>query len=254
MKSKLLHWLKNLLIVLAVLAAIILIGYAGLQYHFRAVATLGGGTNEFFPGIQYKGVQYDIVHFEFKEGKFIGTAKWNEKGYDSLESRMWCALYTVKDDKERNFLYYYDGDSGNTYVREGYVIPTSGEVTAVFNDGESMTQDEYAILMFQKIAALTGEKSNFYTDNLAGARREFYFAYNNCPVAAHNPGSIVFANDNFYFVAPGESKFTRVQDMVGWGKGIIITDEDIIAFLLGNPIFILPSSYEQSLPETTQTP
>ena len=181
----------------------------------------------------FQGDKFVSRYFEFIEGKSYGKAA------TLSENRPWprsdvCGVY---GDSNLDFLFVYDGDNSHWYVREGVVIPTNGRITAVFHQG-SVTREKSDIALFEKISALEGESVEFRTDNIAAAEREFYFAYNDCPVASFSPGSVVYADDKFFFVKTGDSYYYG-------GEGIVIRDPDLINFIKRNPIFILPATYPE---------
>ena len=194
----------------------------------------------------YDGSYYREQHFVYKErGKRLGGVEERRGRKVEFFQISPGSVYAINDDDNHDFLHviYFRGLK-RRYVREGIEIPTSGTVTEVYNDSYSSTTDAADIKMFQRIANLTGELTAFTTDNLAASQREFYFAYDNCLVAAHTPGSIVYAEGNFFFVKEGDADFTNFPDMVGAGKGIIITDPAMLDFIKADPILVLPASYD----------
>ena len=207
----------------------------------------------------YAGFEFDT--FTFREDEFVSQyfEFTNGKSYGKMAYRgesnpvSWSNVRGVKGDSKPNFLFVHDGDNAHHFVRKGVSIPTTGEISAVYCRGANHYQREHGvtrkdtdIAMFKKISALDGELVEFQTDNLAAARRQFYFAYNDCPVAAFSPGSIVYAEDQFFFVKTGDSAFsyhTEGNSMHGSGQGVIIQDSTLIEFIKKDIILILPASY-----------
>jgi len=196
----------------------------------------------------YNGNHYSRQTFQYKErGKRLGGIENYKNQKVEFKPLAMDGVYAIKGDANHDFLFVTMGIRGYTacYIRDGVEVPTSGTVTEVYNDFHSSTTDPSDIAMFERIANLTGEITEFKTDNLAASQRDFYFAYDNWPVAAHTPGSIVYAEDAFFFVKQGDvSSFGDYPDMTYVGKGIVITEPELIDFIKRDPVFILPASYD----------
>lgn len=245
MKEKVNAFIKSRAFIIAIFVLLLAGLVAKIFYDSRIVGYFNANDSEF----SYRNWHYTEQSFQFIEDKYLGVSDYDrEKRFDFI-SVFRGSVYSVKGDSNYNYLYAYNGDYGYTYVKDGTVIPTSGTVTAVYCEGAhvyrngfGVTEEQEDINMFQRIASLSGESVSFKTSHLAAAQREFYFAYNNCPVAAHQAGSIVYADGKFFFVKAGDSRNKQIPEE-GEGKGIIITDSEILNFIKGNPILILPASY-----------
>jgi len=226
------------------ITAVLIAAIAALLFDVN-VGRFVGAESDF----SYNGNHYARQTFQYKErGKRLGGIEGRDhKRIDFGLSGAGDGVYTIKGDDNHDFLYVTMGFRGlkGTYVRDGVVIPTSGTLTAVFNDSRNSTTDPADIAMFERIANLTGDVAEFRTDNLAHNQRAFYFAYDHWPVAAHMPGSIAYAENAFFFVKQGDvTSFGDYPDTTYVCKGIVITEPDLLDFITRNSIFILPASYD----------
>jgi hypothetical protein len=191
----------------------------------------------------FRGAGYNISEpFAYEDGKCIGKI---DMPWNALLDR---SIYTVKNDKNYNFLVV--PDLHDYYIKEGVEIPTSGTVTAVFGDiGGVVTYKQSDIDMFIRIASVSGNEYTFTTDNFGRCGRSFDFAYNNCPVAVDGKGYVVFADNKWLFLSR-ENYFGKGNKPnyihSGTFTGFEIKDKDMIEFIEKNPIYICPASYESS--------
>jgi len=220
--------------VFAALIAVFLVLFGDIRI---GPANAGRFTELERTGFVYNGRNYRAQAFQHSgTARFLGGIEGHSSG---------SGIYAIKGDNNRDFLYVTTGFRGfkGTYVCQGVVIPTSGTVTEVFSGFRSSTTDFADIAMFERIASLTGEMIEFEVDYLNDTRK-FYFAYDNWPVATHSPGFIEYADGNLLFVRAGDSYYIDFpSSMAGAGRGIVITDPDILRFLETDPLFLLPGSY-----------
>jgi len=185
-------------------------------------------------GFEYDGNHYSRQKFQYGErGKRLGGVEGYKHQRIEFKPFAGDGVYAIAGDDDHNFLYVTMGFRAlkACYVRDGIVIPSSGTVTEVYNDFHASTTDATEIAMFQRVASLTGELTAFEAENLGASQREFYFAYDNWPVAVHTPGSIVYAEGNFFFVKSGDSSYTSfLGSMAGTGEGIVISDPELLDF------------------------
>lgn len=208
----------------------------------------------FVRGVEYDYLSYNETEysrqwpdFHFTRGRRLGGIEWDEHSDKITFQIRDGGIYAIRGDADHDFLWVNTGFRGDrgSYVRDGVEIPVSGTVTEVYNNYNQSTKKPADIAMFERIASLTGEMTEFTTDNLAGNQRKFYFAYDNCPVAAHTPGSIVYADGNLLFVKEGDSSYDQEDWWSGSGKGIVITEPNMLEFIKANSWALLPGSYEE---------
>jgi hypothetical protein len=193
----------------------------------RVVASLGEGAGT------YNGSKYTFHGFQFEKDKYLGE---NVNGFN---------LYSVKNDSLCNFLVVI-GDNTDCYVKDGCEVPKSGEVTAVFSNYK-VTYNHEAIEKFKQISTYSGKEYTFKTDNLANCGREFWFAYNNCPVAdGYNYIGYVVYTDNKWMFLNIKNYFSGRNASISGGtfSATIITDKNLTDFLEKGIIDIRPASYK----------
>ena len=194
----------------------------------------------------YEGEHYNLQKFQHKRGKRLGGIEHLKQQTFEFKPLASDGVYAVEGDDNQNFLFITYGFRAmkGCYVRDGVEIPMSGAVTEVYNNYSQSTTNSADIAMFERIVKLSGEMTEFMVDGLASSQRKFYFAYDNCPVAAHTPGSIVYADGNLLFVKEGDTSYDPEDWWSGTGKGIVITEPDLLEFILANSWALLPGSYE----------
>jgi hypothetical protein len=149
-------------------------------------------------------------------------------------------VYAIKGDMENNFLIEW-GDNTDCYMKEGYEIPTSGTVTAVFAYGKKLTEKQNEIDAFIEIAKNEGEKYTVSTKNVQHDAKDFFFAYEGCPVAIFE-GYIAYIDGKWFFITRLDySNFTASLDFLNpenrstyKGAASLIADETIIKILEKN--------------------
>jgi hypothetical protein len=193
----------------------------------RVVASLCSGAGT------YNGSKYTFHGFQFEKDKYLGD---NVNGSN---------LYSVKNDSLCNFLVVI-GDNTDCYVKDGYEIPKSGVVTAVFSD-YNVTYNQETIEKFKQISTYSGEEHTFTTDNLANCGRRFWFAYNNCPVADGFDciGYVVYTDNKWMFLN-NKNYFSGRNASISGGtfSATIIADKNLTDFLAKGIIDIRPASYK----------
>ena len=208
----------------------------GVGISFGLVALLAGliidinvGYFVGHAGIMYEGTYYEeLVSVRCKgRGRRLGGLENQPERRITHKPLLGGGVYAVIGDKNHDFLLVdigWVGGSSGPYVREGVEIPTSGTVTEVYDDFGRSSGNPAVIAMFEKIAGLTGEMTEFET-SFHNNCIVLYFAYDDCPVAVHNPGFVVKIGEQLFFVKEGDANFND-----GTGKGIVITDPEIIRF------------------------
>lgn len=122
-----------------------------------------------------------------------------------------AVVHELAEDPSHTFLMVRHG--GNTYyaVREDYVVPTEGDITAfVWGDTQYVT-DEAACNALQEVVATADTMPTFYfeTDNLyqydgdAQRIKTMYVAYEGCPAATDFVGHIGKVNGKTVYITEG---------------------------------------------------
>ena len=132
-------------------------------------------------GLQWKNAVYIPCSGEYTEVKTIAKTsdgKWN--------------INSVKEDNSHTFVVVRSFLDQQLFVREDYVIPRDGEVTAIAWDGIKITDYSFCQAV-NEIYTNDGETFEYNTEGIfmlteTQRMRKVYFSYENCPVAVNSRG------------------------------------------------------------------
>lgn len=163
--------LKNILLILS---AMVFIDFFYITDHS---AVLTGRT------LTWKDCTYTATYGEYTCGEFVArTSDYNDD------------IYEIVGDEEHNFVEvsYGLGLDQELYVAKDYVIPTSGEITAVYWNRERITDETFCNAVAEMLST-EWETFEYKTEALFMLTdtqhvRKLYLAYNGCPVGTEYAG------------------------------------------------------------------
>lgn len=195
--------------------------------------------------IEYNGQKSVFCSFypDFTETEYLGLTE--DKDFK---------VYAYRTDSNYNLFTLVGSDNTDCYKTDGFVIPTSGNVTKVFIDPAVRASDNKVmkkqtdIEMFKKLVSYQSDEGIYHINNVFTDGNEICFAYDNCPVATYDNlvGYIAYIDDNWIIVSPGHyqcrsnSTTSNETDLIG-SK---ITDSELIEWLNQNSAEVAPQSYK----------
>ena len=132
--------------------------------------------------VTWKGVRYVHIPGADVSGTTKELSRWS---FDE-------AILEIVEDPDHTFLMVWQGRDTYVVVREDYVVPTEGEITA-FLWGEKYITDEAACAALDEVlrsmtATFTYETMNLYRQSATQNLKELTVAYDGCPVATQQMG------------------------------------------------------------------
>lgn len=131
--------------------------------------------------VRWNGKEYSITSGEYTEGRTIAKSK----------NGNWV-INMVKEDPTHTFIVARSFLDQYLFVSKDYVVPTSGELTAVSWNGtyisDTMFLDAVSIIEAEKTTSFTYHTDGIFQITENQHMRELYFAYENCPVATNYKG------------------------------------------------------------------
>ena len=139
--------------------------------------------------LDWNGCIYVPCHGEYHEGKTIAKTK---DGWEVNE---------VKEDDSHTFIVVRSFLDQYLYVKEDYVIPTQGEVTAVVWDNNKITDAAFCSAV-SELAAGAETDFDYETggiDTLSDGQcmKSLYFCYDGCPVGTQYMGYMGTLDDQW---------------------------------------------------------
>lgn len=146
----------------------------------------------------------------WKDTVYVGcTGRYNE-GKTIAKSSDGDEINLVNNDKSHTFVVVRSFLDDGLYVREDYMIPTSGAVTMVALD-HKLIQDEALCQAMREIYLSDGEPFAHLTEGLwqkteTQSMHAVYLAYENCPVATCFVGYMGTINGQWVFTTDNSTK------------------------------------------------
>lgn len=143
-------------------------------------------------GFKWKGVRYTEYAGSYTEGKTL-----------AMDPDKTTIIEEVKEDPSHIFLVKRSFLDQYLCVRNDYIIPTDGEITAVCWDNKKIT-DPLFCRVFSEIYLNDGETFTYETDNIhflseTQKMKDVYLCYDGCPVGTNFAGYMGKVNDIWVF-------------------------------------------------------
>lgn len=181
-KSKKWRWI--FLSILCILFLIVVLIYNGVIITDHSAQEAVEGAV-----VTWKGNSYNYCSGEYHEGKRI--AKTNEGSY----------LKEVEEDPTHTFIVIRSFLDQQLLVRDDYIIPTTGDVTAVFWNREKINNKDFCEAVM-KIESVASTDFKYETDGIFQLKdgqqmRRLYFCYEDCPIGTDFKGYMGKVNDKW---------------------------------------------------------
>jgi len=230
--------------IISVSAILIIIGCITIYYMRNPVIKDLHGGREIIEYNGQKAVFYDF-YTDFTETEYLGRTE--DKDFK---------VYAYRNDSNYNLFTLVGSDNTDCYKTEGFVIPTSGDVTKVFIDPEVRASDNRVIKkqtdieMFKKLVSYQSDERTYHINNIYTEGTEIYFAYDNCPITMYDNlvGYIAYIDESWINVSLEHYRSFNNKNLSDEAEadliGSKIIDSELIEWLNQNSTDVAPPSYE----------